>query len=228
MDQLTLYAIPVSLYCAKLRIVLRHKQLKWKEVAPPGGYGSVEYARIVPSGSLPALLTDDVLLADSEAIAEYLNEKYPPYPLLAKDIELRAKTRELSRFHDTRLEPELRVLFAQIAPATRDAAVIIKQTAMLNLRLQALSQLLAGSVEPRSKRGGGAGSFQAQLTLGDCGFAISFLWIRMLSQAMGFDITWPDRVLEYANHIQTFAAVSEELTDYEPKLKHWLASAINS
>ena len=49
-DMLKVYAIPVSLYCAKLRIVLRHKGLAWEEVPPPGGYGSEDYKQVVPSG----------------------------------------------------------------------------------------------------------------------------------------------------------------------------------
>ena len=79
---LTIYAIPISLYCAKLRILLRHKKIQWQELPPPGGYGSAEYKSIVPSGNLPALVDGSLLLADSEAIAEYLNEKYPNPPML--------------------------------------------------------------------------------------------------------------------------------------------------
>ena len=46
---LTVYTVPISLYCAKLRIVLRHKQLEWNEQMPPGGYGSDEYKTVVVS-----------------------------------------------------------------------------------------------------------------------------------------------------------------------------------
>ena len=48
---LTMYAIPPSLYCAKLRILLRFKGLEWTEIPPPGGYGSAEYRALVPAGS---------------------------------------------------------------------------------------------------------------------------------------------------------------------------------
>ena len=59
---LTVYTIPVSLYCAKLRITLRFKALEWHEIPPPGGYGSAEYKTVVPSGNLPALRDGDLLL----------------------------------------------------------------------------------------------------------------------------------------------------------------------
>lgn len=222
MNKLTIYTIPVSLYCAKLRILLRHKRLDWQELAPPGGYGSDEYAQIVPSGSLPAMIDGDLLLSDSEAIAEYLNEKYPHPPLLPVTIVSRAKIRELSRYHDTRLEPEIRALFAHIAPDKRDCDFVSNQVGKITIRLKELSQLLAISVA------GGTKNFDEQLSLGDCGFAISFVWIEQLSQAMGCKVEWPERVLEYKNHIHRFAAVSDELADYQPKLVAWLDAATNS
>jgi glutathione S-transferase/maleylpyruvate isomerase len=74
---LTIYSVPVATYCAKLRITMRHKGLAWEELPPPGGYGSAEYKAIVPSGNLPAMVDEGFMLADSEAIAEYLNEAYP-------------------------------------------------------------------------------------------------------------------------------------------------------
>ena len=60
---LKVYAVPISLYCAKLRILLRHKSLDWQEELPPGGYGSAAYREVVPSGNLPALVDGALLIA---------------------------------------------------------------------------------------------------------------------------------------------------------------------
>ena len=70
-SMLTVHAIPVGLYGAKLRILRRHKALAWHEVPPPGGYGSDDCKSNVRSGNLPALVDGDLLLTDTEAIAEY-------------------------------------------------------------------------------------------------------------------------------------------------------------
>jgi glutathione S-transferase/maleylpyruvate isomerase len=210
---LTLYAIPVSLYCAKLRILLRHKAALWDERLPPGGYGSDAYKEVVPSGNLPALIDGDLLLGDSEAIAEYLNEKLIDPPMLPKDPARRAKIRELSRFHDTRLEPELRKLFAYFSPADRDDAVIGAQSMALTTRLAQLALLLEdyGSTAARD------------LTLADCGFAISFTWISALTPIMGLEIIWPAAVRAYWDDIARFPAVAAEIADYQPKLNAFLA-----
>ncbi|MGI9423815.1 MAG: glutathione S-transferase family protein, partial [Hyphomicrobiaceae bacterium] len=140
-----IYAIPVSLYCAKLRILLRHKAIAWHELTPPGGYGSSAYKAIVPSGNLPALVDGDLVVADSEAIAEYLDERFPDPPMLPNALPQRAKTRERSRFHDTRLEPALRTLFPTIARNRRDPALAAAQSKQISQRLAQLAIMLEGT-----------------------------------------------------------------------------------
>jgi glutathione S-transferase/maleylpyruvate isomerase len=210
---LTIYAIPVSLYCAKLRVLLRHKKLQWRELPPPGGYGSDEYKTIVPSGNLPALDDDRLLIADSEAIAEYLNEKFPEPPMLPCGLGERAKVREMSRFHDTRLEPELRKLFPTIDPAMRDSARVASQSAAISARLRQLASMLeaTNTMAPDT------------LTLGDCGFPVTFTWIGLLEAELGLQIDWPDPVLAYRKRLASHSAVRDELTDYGPVLQTWLA-----
>ena len=121
---ITLYAIPMSSYCAKTRILLRHKGIAHRELPPPGGYGSEEYRRIVPSGNLPTLVHDGLMIADSEAIAEYLEDRFPEPPALPRDPADRARVRERSRFNDTRLDPEVRKLFPHVRPSRRDATAL--------------------------------------------------------------------------------------------------------
>ena len=214
---LTIYSIPLSLYCAKLRILLRHKKLQWQEIPPPGGYGSDEYKKIIPSGNLPALRDGDLILADSEAIAEYLNEKFPDPPMLPDDIELRAKTRVRSRFHDTRLEPEVRKLFPFIDESKRDESIIKAQSELISQRLQQFSQSLIDD----------GFSINNSLTLGDCGFPITFVWIEALTPMFNLNIKWPDSIVEYNNHVTQYKAVSDELTGYRPCLTQWLDSQSN-
>jgi glutathione S-transferase len=211
---LTVYAIPVSLYCAKLRILLRHKALAWQEVPPPGGYGSDDYKRIVPSGNLPALVDGDLLLTDSEAIAEYLNEIHPAPPMLPADPPLRAKARERSRFHDTRLEPAVRALFPHIAPEQRDSSVTKAQSRAIDARLTQLAAMLAD----------GQPGLGDMLTLGDCGFPITFIWIEALTPVLGLSVTWPEAIATYREFLEDCPAVAAELSDYRPKLAQWLRS----
>lgn len=208
---LKIYAIPASLYCAKLRILLRHKGLEWQEVPPPGGYGSDEYKQIVPSGNLPAIQDGDLLLADSEAIAEYLNEIHPMPAMLPADAVQRARVRALGRFHDTRLEPALRALFPQIAPGNRDMGVLDEGGKTLSRHLAVLAKLLAEADLP-----------QDQLLLCDCGFAITFEWLAAFETWLGLSLIWPDTVLAYRDRLAALGAISEEYASYRPVLTGYM------
>jgi len=211
---LTIYTVPVALYCAKLRILMRHKGMQWEELAPPGGYGSQEYRAIVPSGNLPAMVHDGFMLADSEAIAEYLEEAFPDQPMLPDTIQLRAKAREKSRLHDTRLEPAVRALYPQVAHDTRDAARVADGGDLITRHLEALDLLLASDPLPRER-----------LWICDCGFAATFAWIKAFEEAMALKVTWPARVAAYANRLQRFKAVMDELTAYRPAMDAYLEKA---
>ncbi|NKB53973.1 MAG: glutathione S-transferase [Rhizobiaceae bacterium] len=204
---LTLYAVPVSLYCAKLRIVLRHKRLSFDELPPPGGYGSDEYKKLVPAGSLPALIHDGLQISDSEAIGEYLNEAFPDPDMLPGTPADRAKLRELSRFHDTRLEPVVRALFPHISANKRDKQFVEQQWQSLVERLDQIEVLL-----PKNKR---------SLTLADCGLPITAIWIAFLSAQFERENPMDGLLATYLENLGDHQAVAAEIESYQASLNAW-------
>ena len=207
---IVIYTVPISLYCSKVRVVLRHKRLEWSERQPPGGYGSDDYKKIVASGNLPTLVDGNLQVADSEAIVEYLEEKYPIPAILPNEKELRAKARELSRFHDTRLEPEVRKLFGCLPIDKRDTQLNDIQEKEINRRLFQLSLML--ELSPKN------------LFLGHCGYPITFVWLDLLIPLLSLKIDWPEEIISWRKNIEKFTAVSAELSDYRPKVKTWINS----
>jgi glutathione S-transferase len=152
----------------------------------------------------------NILIADSEAIAEYLDEKYPIPEMLPKDVASKATTRELSRFHDTRFEPELRKLFGNVSPDKLDIRLNTIQAEEINIRLAQLSKM--------------AEKLPIKLMLGHCGYPVTFAWLDILTPLLSLKINWPENVIKWRKHIEAFPAVSEELLDYRPKLKKWVNS----
>lgn len=209
---LTLYATPESLYCAKLRILLRHKRLEWRELAPDGGCGSDSYRKLIPAGTMPAIVDGDFVLADSEAIAEYLDETRPEPAMLPAEAASRARCRERARFHDTRLEPEVRALFPHVGKAGPGDRIVISQSERLNQRLAEFARLLEAdaSLDPE------------WLSLGDCGFPVSFAWLDVFAPIMGLALEWPPAVRDYREKIENHAAVRAELEAYAPGMQDWL------
>jgi glutathione S-transferase len=161
---LLLYTDPVSNYGARVEIALRFKGIPYRVEPPPGGYGSPEYRRIVPTGTIPAIVEDGFVLAESEVIVEYLEETRPEPPLLPRDPRERAFARWLARLHDVRVEPPLRALFPHMDPKLRDPDTVARQLDLFEARLRELAALgwfspwLAGS-------GPGAADFAWPATL---------------------------------------------------------------
>ena len=213
---LLLYATDHSLYCAKTRILLRHKGLAFREEPPVGGGGSDAYKQIVPSGNLPALVHGDLILSDSEAIAEYLEEAFPDPPMLPVSRDRRAKARERSRFHDTRLEPALRGLFPIVKAGGGSAEEIDAATDAVTARLAQLSKMLEDPLAPTQ-----------MLTLGDCGLPVTFDWIDAICGGLKAPIEWPERVTEYRQWLDTFEAVTTELEARHPIMREWVAARLN-
>lgn len=215
---LKIYNDPVSLYCAKLRILLRHKNIEHQELDPPGGYGSAIYKTIIPSGNLPAMDDDGFVLSDSEAIAEYLNEKHIWPPMMPNDMRQRAKVRERGRFHDTRLEPGVRKLFPQVRPEARDGDVVGAVAQEIEARMEQMVPLFLRA-DIAEKDG-----LSDDLTLGDCGYVISLAIIETLTPVLDLRLTWPDEVALYHKRLCAIPACADVLKDYRATLQGWLVS----
>ena len=211
---LVLYDLAISSYGCKTRILLRHKGLEWTSLAPPDGYGSPAYCKIVPSGTIPALMHDGFTLGESDAIAEYVNELAPEPAMLPEAIKERAMARALSRFHDTRIEPLLRAYFGQVAPTNRNVDFIAENAALLERRflqlaeIQTPSPLLTG----------------ADLSLADCGFAPSFAILDCLQGLLGFDLTLPASIKAYQAALCAHPSVRDEYAAYVNALGEWAAA----
>jgi glutathione S-transferase len=170
-----LYNANLSPYASRVRIALYAKNLPVEIVAPPGGLGSAEFKKINPTGKVPALAIDGQVIAESEVINEYLEDRFPTPALRPADPLARARMRTLSRFADLYLAPPLSALFGQMNPATRDAKLVAEKLAELDVRLDELEALVA------------AGPYAAgpELTLADCALCPVFFFLTRLVPAVG-------------------------------------------
>ena len=106
-----LYYSSISNYCSKVKLLIEYKKIDIEFLSPPGGYGSDEFKKISPQGTIPTLISYNITLCESEAINEYLNAKFPNPRMLSSNNETNGQIRYLSRFHDLHLEPMVRYFF---------------------------------------------------------------------------------------------------------------------
>ncbi|MCZ6810268.1 MAG: maleylacetoacetate isomerase [Proteobacteria bacterium] len=82
----------------RIRIILNTKGIDWDYRTvqlPEGEQSSEEFRAINPMGLVPVLDADEAVLAQSPAIAEYLEEQHPEPALLPPDPLGRARVREM-------------------------------------------------------------------------------------------------------------------------------------
>ena len=112
---LRLCGFHISNYHNKIRIALLEKGVPFEEDAGCSPSQKDEFLARSPLGKVPFLeLGDGRRLAESEVIAEYLEEAYPQKPLLPEDPFERAKVRELVKFMELHLELVARRLYPQV------------------------------------------------------------------------------------------------------------------
>jgi len=63
------------------------------------------------------------------------------------------------------------------------------------------------------------------LLLCDCGFVVTFQWIKAFENACSLHVYWPDSVIAYNARLQEFDAVQAELIAYRPAMDGYLMKA---
>jgi glutathione S-transferase len=125
---LKLCGFHLSNYHNKVRIALLEKGVPFEEDPACAPSQKDEFLARSPIGKVPFLELDDGRrLAESEVIAEYLEEAYPQKPLLPRDPFERAKVRELVTFIELHIELAARRLYGQ-AFWKRPASDEVKQS----------------------------------------------------------------------------------------------------
>ena len=212
---LTLYGLPVSTYTTKVRIALHAKGTAFAELPPTEGYRSAAWRAIVPSGTIPAIDHDGFILAESEAILEYLDEAFPGPSLFPGNAKDRAVIRRLARLHDLHLEPAVRALF----PLIRDPAQRDRLPGLAEAISDRLDQWLA-TARPAPWTAGAA------FSAADCGFAVTVPLAGRLLEALGQSLTLPTALREWRTQCDSHAAVRSGLEPWQLATEAWLAQAM--
>lgn len=102
---LTVFGAPLSPFVRKVRLCLLEKQVDYElefvmPFTPPDWYYELN-----PLGRIPALRDDQVTLADSSVICQYLNERHPNNDLLGSTPAARAQVRWLEKYADYEIAP---------------------------------------------------------------------------------------------------------------------------
>lgn len=100
---ITIYGFPTSPFVRKALVVAKEKALEVDLVPATPHKPTPEFLAASPFRMMPAMRDGDFTLADSSAIALYLDARHPSPPLLPDDPETRGKAVLFDEFADTLL-----------------------------------------------------------------------------------------------------------------------------
>lgn len=102
-----LYHHPLSPACRKLRLTLAEKKIEVELVEERFWEKGSEFLRRNAAGQVPVLRMDGRNMSESQAICEYLEEKYPEPPLMPKSASARYEVRRLVGWFDDKFYREV-------------------------------------------------------------------------------------------------------------------------
>ncbi len=107
---ITLYQRTDCPFCWKVRLGLAELQIDYDFVNTKLEEKHPEVVRLNPKGSVPVFLDDKTVIWESNAILEYLDDKYAHRSLYPGSAEQRAEVRLLQAYSDGVVGPALREL----------------------------------------------------------------------------------------------------------------------
>jgi glutathione S-transferase len=102
-----LFHVPLSPFCRKVRLSLAEKKIEVELVEERYWEGDPDFLRRNPAAKVPVLKLDGLLMAESAAICEYLEETRPSPSLMPTDPEARYEVRRLVGWFDDKFHNEV-------------------------------------------------------------------------------------------------------------------------
>ena len=107
----TLHHFPLDPASRQVRLVLAEKRLPFSDAIERYWERPASLAALNPSGLTPVLVERDgdsrLVVCESHAVLEHLEERYPETPMLAKDPAERAEARRLSQWFERQFDAEV-------------------------------------------------------------------------------------------------------------------------
>ena len=102
-----LFHMPLSPYCRKVRLSLAEKKLEVELVEERYWERDADFLRRNPAGKVPVLKMDGVVMSESAAICEYIEERHPEPELMPREVEGRLEVRRLVAWFDDKFHAEV-------------------------------------------------------------------------------------------------------------------------
>ena len=110
---LELYQFELSQFSEKVRLILDYKGLAYRKIEVTPGMGQLDLFRISGQRQAPVLKDGNTIVADSTAIALYLDKTYPDKPIIPTNPQEKATCLLLEQWADESIGARGRVLLLE-------------------------------------------------------------------------------------------------------------------
>lgn len=102
-----LFHVPLSPFCRKVRLSLAEKKIEVELVEERYWEQDPDFMRRNPAGKVPVLRLDGIMMSESSAICEYIEETRPDPSLMPTDPAERLEVRRLVNWFDDKFHTEV-------------------------------------------------------------------------------------------------------------------------
>ena len=199
----TLYSWDLSPYSARVRMQIYAKGLTGIAIEPPPTYGTPKFYKDHPIGRIPLLEIDGESIAESNVIAEYLEEIHPEPSLLGATPRQNAHIRTLARIGDIYLMNNTFMLAVQTRALAAQTPVITGNEGIVAL----LGGQLASNTRALDRMIGRDGfACLGRVTLADCALVPALFFLEAVLPGTGL----ADPIAANGNVAAYWAAIQRE------------------
>ena len=137
-----LYSGDLSPYSARVRMQIYAKGITSIALERPPHFGTPKFREEFPIGRIPVLDIDGDMIAESEVIAEYLEEIYPAPTMLGADARETAHIRTVARIGDIYIMNNMFMLAGQSYAATRNEGIVDLLASQVVRNVKALDKII--------------------------------------------------------------------------------------
>jgi len=199
---MTLYSWDLSPYSARVRMQIYAKGLTNIAIEPPPTYGTRKFYEDHPIGRIPLLEIDGEAIAESNVIAEYLEEIHPEPSLRGATPRENAHVRTLARIGEIYLLNNTFMLAVQTRVLAAENPVTTGNEGIIAL----LGGQVASSTRALDRMIGRGFACLGRLTLADCALVPALFFLEAVLPGTGL----ADPIAANANVAAYWAAIRGE------------------
>ena len=211
--KLKLYTNSHSVSCSKVEFVLDFKSIEIDKVEAINNYGAFS-----PTATVPCLSIDGLMISDSGAILEFLEEEYPDPSLLSDQPNINSNIRFLAKLVDEKLVGSIRKLFSLVKTTSHpsDSLMIENIFKEIENHLQLINDIRKENKYLASN----------SVSLSDCNTPAFFSMLKEFEIHFNKQVVRPNTIKTYESMIEDHENLYKEYKRYGFEIRTWIANKL--